>query len=148
MDISGFSSQQSKEFERILTYGNDLDLVKYIADNKLVYGEGIVFNDSAPGSGVNQITMSYSNDSTSVVYEYSNILEDVKSNKEKIMYKSEGSDYAMVRSRDDEQGVFKMRFVALGEHNESVIGELIYDINQEADFKKLEPFILKSIQFK
>ena len=148
MDISGFSSQQSKEFERIFTYGNDLDMVKYIADNKLVYGEGIVFNVSAPGPGVNQITVNYSNDSTSVDYEYSNILEDVKSNKEKIMYKSEGSDYAMVRSRDDEHGVFKMRFVALGEHSESVIGELIYDVNQEADFKKLEPFILKSIQFK
>ena len=148
MDISRFSSQQCKEFERIFTYGNDLDMVKYIADNKLVFGEGIVFNVSAPGPGVNQITVNYSNDSTSVDYEYSNILEDVKSNKEKIMYKSEGSDYAMVRSRDDEQGVFKMRFVALGEHSESVIGELIYDVNQEADFKKLEPFILKSIQFK
>lgn len=148
IDMSRFTSQQTKEFERILTYGNDLDKVKYIAENELLYGEGIVFNEYAPGPGVNQISVNYSNDSTSVDYEFSRFLDEAKNDKETILYKNMGTDYAMVRSRDDELGIFKMRFVALGEHNESIIGELIYDVNQEADFKKLEPFIIKSIQFK
>lgn len=148
INLTRFSEQQINEFDRILSYGNDLEKEKYIAEHNLVFGEGIVFNEYATGPGVNQITVKYWNDSTSLNYEFAHILEEVQSDDETVIYKSLGADYAMVRSRNDEDGVFKMRFVALGEHSESVTGELIYDVNEETAFKKLEPFIIKSIQFK
>ena len=144
IDLAGFTEQQNNEFDRLLRYGNDLDRVKYIAENHLSYGEGIQIDNYRTENDSCTILVTYHNDSTSIDDKNDFLYEEF----EKVLYKSRGSDYMMIRSQDTINGRFIMRFVALGEKHESVEGELIYPISLEKEYKKLEPYIVKSVTFK